>query len=104
MTVPRPDLEQALKLALARELKAIMDGWSQVGAAGMLGVRQQDLTRLWSGRVAGFSASRLLRLIASQHYTFELHIRPIRKPFARPRELPTVRIIRYDRYGRVVAP
>ena len=102
MTVPVPDLEETLKLALARELRTIMNGWSQVGAAGMLSLRQQDLSRLWRGRVAGFSASRLLRLIASQHYTFELHIRPILKPYARKRERPAIRVVRYDRYGRII--
>jgi predicted XRE-type DNA-binding protein len=95
-------MDQELKRQLARELRAIMDGWSQVGAAGMLDLRQQDVSRLWHGNLAGFSVGRLLRLIAERHYHVEIHLRTIPRPFAQPRELPTVRIFRYDRYGRLI--
>ena len=95
-------MEEELKLQLALELRAIMDGWSQVGAAGMLDLRQQDVCRIWRGNLAGFSVGRLLRLIAGCHYLVEIHLRAIPRPFAKPRELPTVRIFRYDRYGRLI--
>jgi predicted XRE-type DNA-binding protein len=95
-------MEEDLKLALARELRAIMDGWSQVGAAGMLDLRQQDVCRLWRGEVTGFSVARLLRLIAKRHYHVDIHLRAIARPFAKPREFPVARVFRYDRYGRLV--
>ena len=89
-----------LKSQLARELCAIMNGWSQVGAAGMLNVRQQDVSRIRRGELAGFSVGRLLRLIARRHYHVEVHLKLIPRPFAQPREVPGVRVFRYDRYGR----
>ena len=95
-------MEEDLKLQLARELRAIMDGWSQVRAAGTLNLRQQDVSRIWRGNLAGFSVARLLRLIAERHYHIEIHLRAIPRPFAQPREFPTVRIFRYDRYGRLI--
>jgi len=97
-----PSINQQLKLQLALELRAIMDGWSQVRAAGSLRLRQQDVCRIWNGNLAGFSAGRLLRLIAQRHYHVEIHFRAIPRPFAQPRELPTVRVFRYDRYGRLI--
>lgn len=98
-------MEQDLKLQLARELRAIMNGWSQVGAAGMLRMRQQDVSRIWRGDLAGFSATRLLRLITGRGYHTEVHFKEIARRFSRPgrpAEVPTVRVVRYDRYGRVV--
>jgi predicted XRE-type DNA-binding protein len=95
-------MEQELKLQLARELRAIMDGWSQVRAAGTLNLRQQDVSRIWRDDLAGFSVGRLLRIIAERFYHIEIHLRAIPRPFAQPREFPTVTIFRYDRYGRLL--
>jgi predicted XRE-type DNA-binding protein len=93
-------LDPELKRQLARELCAIINGWSQVAAAGLLRLRQPHISRLRRGHTAGFSVSRLLRLIADEGYNIEIHLRVIPRRFELPRKLPTVSIIRYDRFGR----
>jgi predicted XRE-type DNA-binding protein len=96
----RMRIDQRLKELLVRELCAILDGWDQTTGAAMVGIRQQDLSALRRGRGKGFSVGRLLRLIARDHYHVEVHLRRIPRPYAKPREVPTVTGIRYDRWGR----
>lgn len=93
-------MDQQLKHALARELCAIIDGLSQAEAATALRLSQPYVSCLRRGQYAGFSAGRLARLIASQHYNIELHLRRMNFPYARPFVPPALVVIRYDRYGR----
>ena len=46
---------------LTREIRA--SGWTQVEAAGILGVDQSDVSRIMRGNVHGFSQERLIRLL-----------------------------------------
>ena len=91
-----------LRVALARELCAITDGWTQAAAAAFLGLDQPDLSRLRRGHVARFSVERLLRLLMKRHYDIEIHLKPIARPFAVPRQLPAATVIRFERSGRPV--
>jgi predicted XRE-type DNA-binding protein len=94
-----PHFQPDLKAALARELCAIMEGWSQDGAASMLGLRQQNMSLLRRGELGIFSINRLLRLIASRGYNLEIVLREMPRKIGRPRPEPTVRVTRYDRFG-----
>ena len=96
------DLEQELKQQLARELCAILQGYSQSNAAAILGVRQSDLSRLRSGHLARFSTARLLNFISGRRYDIEIHLRAIPRPYAMPRRAPAIAVIRYDQSGRPV--
>ena len=98
------DLEQELKQQLARELCAILDGYSQTDAAAILGVRQSDLSRMQSGHLARFSTARLLNFISRRRYDIEIHLRAIPRPYATPHRVPAIVVIRYDQSGRLVRP
>ena len=93
-------IDKQLKDAFGRELCAIIDGLSQADAASALRLPQPHISALRHGRYAGFSAARLARLIASQHFNIEIHLRRLEVPYARPYRSPTIIVIRYDRYGR----
>jgi transcriptional regulator with XRE-family HTH domain len=81
-------------------LRAVIDGLSQAEAASALRLSQPHISALRRGRYEGFSAGRLARLIASQHFDIEVHLRRLEVPYARPCRSPTIIVIRYDRYGR----
>ena len=93
----RPDEE--LKMLLMRELCAILDGWSQVEAAASMDLHQSELSRLRRGAASRFSISRLIRLIADRGYNIELRVSAMQKRFGSPRPMPTVSVVRFDRYG-----
>jgi len=93
-------IDEELKHRLAEELCAIMDGWTQIQAASLLHISQSHVSRLRRGKLAEFSAGRLLRLIASQGYNVDVALRVIPNRFAKPRPLPTLSVLRYDRFGR----
>ena len=95
-------IDHDLRRLLITELCAMVDGYSQVLAAAFLDLRQPQISALRRGRGDGFSIGRLLRLIAHRKYNVEVHLRPMERPFAKPRPLPAVKVLRYDRFGRVV--
>ena len=98
------DLEQELKQQLARELCAILEGYSQTGAAAILGVRQSDLSRLQSGHLARFSTARLLNFISRRRYDIEIHLRAIPRPYATPHRVAAIAVTRSDQSGQIVRP
>jgi predicted XRE-type DNA-binding protein len=98
-------VDQELARLLARELCAIMRDWSQPLAADLLGIHQPDVSALRRGRHGVFSVARLIRLIAGQGYHIEVRLEEMQRRFpelgaARP--LPTVSVLRIDRFGRRV--
>ena len=92
-------IDHELRRLLIKELCTIIDGNSQYLAASLLGLHQPQISALRRGRSAGFSVGRLLRLIAQRHYDVEVHLRRIERPYLR--HPATVKVIRYDRFGRV---
>ena len=94
-------MEQQLKELLARALCSLVEGWTQDNAAAVMRLHQSQLSRLRNGKLEGFSAARLIRLIAERGYNVEIHLKPIPRRFAQPSPKPTVAVVRYDRYGRV---
>ncbi len=70
---------QALaKAELARQIASIIRSrhLSQRVAADVLGVDQPKISALLHGRLAGFSADRLLRFLNALGQDVEIHIRP----------------------------
>jgi predicted XRE-type DNA-binding protein len=96
------DLEQELKQQLARELCAMLHGYNQCNAAGMLGVHQSELSHLRRSQLRRFSIARLLQFISRQAYDVEVHLKAIPQPYAMPRRMPVMTVTRYDRYGQLV--
>ena len=94
-------MKQELKELLARELCAMIEGWTQDDAASVMGLHQSQLSRIRNGKLEGFSASRLISLIAARGYNVEIHLKPIPRRLAQPYPKPSVAVVRYDRYGRV---
>jgi len=74
----------------------------QYYAAAMCGLTQPDVSALRRGRGRGFSIGRLLRVIAHQGYSVEIHLRVLPRRFAQPRAEPTVTVVRYDHFGRPI--
>ena len=91
-----------LKQGIARELNAVIAGWNQHEAAALVRISQARISNLRRKRLYGLSATRLLRLMASQGYNVEVHLKPMERRFARPRPQPTITVIRYDRFGRAI--
>jgi predicted XRE-type DNA-binding protein len=58
-------------------------GLSQVEAGGLLGLTQPKVSALFNGRVAGFSAERLMRLLCRLGQDVRITVRP--KPRGRDR-------------------
>lgn len=90
-------VDEALRGLLAEELCAIIDGWSQIDAAGLLRVQQPVISRLRNGRVSGFSIGRLLRLIARQRHDIEVRLCAYGPH--QGRRPPTVTVTRTDMFG-----
>jgi hypothetical protein len=93
----RGRVDERLRERLIDVLCDVIDGWDQSSAAAMLGngITQPDVSRLRRGD-AGYSIGRLIRLIASQGYDIELHLKYMpRRRFAKPPEPPMVAVIRY---------
>ncbi len=76
--------EVLAKAELARQIGALIRSrhLSQRKAADMLGVDQPKISALLHGRLAGFSADRLLRFLNALGQDVEIHVRPkaARKP------------------------
>lgn len=56
---PLPALH-ALKQDVAREVVALLDGWSQWNAAVILGVHQSTISKLRAGKLHAFTLDRLI--------------------------------------------
>lgn len=96
-------VDEQLKRELGRHLCAIVDGYSQGEAAALLLLSQSAISALRRGDLRGSpSLSRLLRVIASQRYSVEVHFKYIASPIKRPKSEPTLTVVRYDFYGRPV--
>lgn len=93
----RVDLQ--LKQHLARELCAIIDGWTVIQAAMCLGLYPARISELRHGNLARFSIARLVRLIADRGYDIDVAIRPTKPPVRVPRRANAT-VVRYDRFGR----
>lgn len=87
-------LEIMLKQKLAQELCGIIEGHTQFEAAVLLHVPQPQISRLRRSKLWGFSASRLMRLIAGRGHSIAVHFphRPLNEP-------ASVTVVRYDRFG-----
>jgi hypothetical protein len=103
----RPDepepIDKRFKSAVAHQLCAIIDGWTQLDGGAWVGLSQPVISELRSGNYRNVSIARLLRCIAERRsYNVELILRPMERPNALPRQFPTLAVIRYDPFGRKV--
>ena len=88
-----------LRLQLARHVCAIIGGWPQNEACVLVRLSQPDISRLRAGDAQRFTADRLLRAIAHSGHHVSISIRAMQKRF---KETPTITVLRYDRYGRLI--
>ena len=88
-----------LRLQLTRHVCAIIHGWPQNEACAFVRLTQPDISRLRAGAVQRFTADRLLGAIAHSGHHISISIRAMQKRF---KETPTITVLRYDRYGRLV--
>ena len=88
-----------LRRQLGRHVCAIIDGWPQNEATVFVGLSQPDISRLRAGAAHRFTADRLLRAIAYSGHHVSITIHAMQR---RIKETPTVTVLRYDRYGRLV--
>lgn len=102
-TLAAMGIDEQLKRQLARELCAIVDGWTLGEVVARTGIDPARMSALRHGKVAGFSISRLVRMIASHGYDVELVLRPM-KPPARQWKRPSATVVRYDRFNRRLTP
>jgi hypothetical protein len=97
------EIDKQLKRELGRQLCDMVNGFTQVEAAVYLRLPQSAISMLRRGLVPnGLSMSRLFRVIAAQGYNVEVHFKFIHGRFAPPRKIPTLTVVRYDRFGRQV--
>jgi predicted XRE-type DNA-binding protein len=94
-------LDQQLKQQLAREFCAIVDGWSASQVAARAGIYPARVSELRNGKVAGYSISRLITMIAKFGYDIEIAIRPTKRPII-IRQGPTTVVQRYDQLDRPI--
>jgi predicted XRE-type DNA-binding protein len=88
-----------LRLQLGRHVCAIVHGWPQDEACVFVKLSQSDISRLRAGAAHRFTADRLLRAIAHSGHHISISIRAMQKRF---KETPTISVLRYDRYGRLI--
>jgi predicted XRE-type DNA-binding protein len=88
-----------LRLELARHVRAIVQGWPQNEACVLVRLSQPDISRLRAGDAQRFTADRLLGAIAHSGHHVSISIHAMQKRF---KETPTLTVLRYDRYGRLV--
>ena len=88
-----------LRLQLARHVCEIVSGWPQNEACVLVGLSQSDISRLRAGDAQRFTADRLLRAIARSGHHVSISISAMQKRF---KEAPTITVLRYDRYGRLI--
>ena len=97
------DADQQLKVQLARELCAILDGYQRDDGAAHVGAHGSELSRLRHGDLRRFSLGRIVRYIARAGYDIELHLKKTSRLEQRPRPpRQTSTVVRYDYYGREV--
>lgn len=92
-------IDEQLKHQLARELCAILDGWTLSQAVGLMDVSAARISELRHGKLAGYSIGRLVRFIAAHGYDIEIVLRPRQLPKV-TRSAPTGTVVRHDRLGR----
>lgn len=90
-----------LRRQLGCHLCAIIDGWPQNEACVFVRLSQPDISRLRAGAAHRFTADRLLRGIAHSGHHVSIAIRAMQR---RIKETPTITVLRYDRYGRLLEP
>ena len=79
---PSPSKETIPRKPLAREvLKVIAEkGLSQVAAGAVVGEQQSQISLVSSGRLAGFSPERLIRMLSRLGRDIDITIRPSGPP------------------------
>jgi predicted XRE-type DNA-binding protein len=79
--LPHPE-EQLAKAILARRIARLIveRGLTQSKAAELLGIKQPDVSNLVRGRLSGWSAERLMRMLARLGQDVEITVRPARDP------------------------
>jgi predicted XRE-type DNA-binding protein len=90
-----------LRRQLGRHVCAIIEGWPQNEACVFVRLSQPDVSRLRAGAAHRFTADRLLRAIADSGHHVSIAIHAMQRRF---KETPTITVLRYDRYGRLVDP
>jgi predicted XRE-type DNA-binding protein len=81
---PNPEDAFAKAKLAARICQVINDrGLTQAKAAKMLGLDQPKISALVRGKLSGFSAERLFRLLNDLGQEVQITIRPVRKPKSR---------------------
>ena len=94
--------EYELKVQLARELRAILDGFQRDAGAGYIDAHPTELSRLRNGDLRRFSLTRLVRYIAGAGYDIEIHLKKTSRLERRPKpHQPSSSVVRYDYHGRV---
>lgn len=94
--------EHALKVQLARELSAILDGYQRDAAAARIDAHVTEISRLRRSDVRRFSLGRMVRYIARAGYDIEVHLKKTPRLEHRPEpRRPTGSVVRHDYYGRV---
>lgn len=70
--------EELLKAKLSREIRAILKArkLTQAKAAGLMGLRQPDVSAILAGRTGKFSLDRLVRGLGGLDYEVDLQVRP----------------------------
>jgi predicted XRE-type DNA-binding protein len=96
-------LDQQLRQQLAREFCAIVEGWTVTQVATHAGIYPSRVSELRNGKVAGYSISRLITLIAKFGYDIEIAIRPTKRPII-VRQGPTTVVQRYDQLDQPIPP
>jgi len=92
-------VDRELQAQLARELLAILDGWSSTQIVERLCIHPARVSELRSGNLARFSIGRLVQLISRLRYDIEVSIRPTPPPTP-ARRPPSASVARYDRLGQ----
>ena len=88
-----------LRHQLGLHVCAIIECWPQNWATVHINLSQPTISRLRAGQCYRFTADRLLRAIARGGYHVTISLLEMQQ---RVKERPTVTVLRYDRYGRLV--
>jgi hypothetical protein len=94
-------IDEQLKQQLGHELCALLDGMTLTEILMRWRIMPSRMSELRNGKPVALSLVALLRILARMDYDIELTLRP-RQPVARPRPPASARVVRYDRYGKVV--
>ena len=99
----RPNIHDDLKHQLARELCAILDGWTGAEITARTGLHPSRVSRLRADKLSAFSIGELLRQIELHGFELEVLIRP-RRPPQIVRAATPITVVRHDQFGRPVPP